>query len=60
MKEQEFRFSSREEYEKALAGLVPSGKKKKKLKGAELEELDGEYEKLVEEYLRFCDSEVNG
>lgn len=61
MKDQEpkFRFNSRKEYEAALANLVPSGKKKR-LKEAELEELDGEYEKLIEEYLKFCETETDG
>lgn len=57
--EPKFRFNSRKEYESALANLVPSGKKKR-LKEAELEQLDGEYEKLVEEYLKFCETEKDG
>lgn len=58
MKEQEFRFNSRKEYEKALADLVPS--KKKKLKEDERANLDWEYEKLIEEYLKFCETETDG
>lgn len=58
MNEQGFRYGSRAEYEKALADLVPS--KKKKLKETERANLDWEYEKLVEEYLKFCDTEENG
>jgi hypothetical protein len=53
MEKPDFRYGSRKEYEEALASLVPNGKRKK-LK--QLEKLDEEYERLVEEYLRFCDT----
>jgi hypothetical protein len=43
----EFRFSTRKKYEEALVRLAQDGD-------------DETYEALAEEYVRFCDAEMNG
>lgn len=43
----EFRFSTRKQYEKELVRLAQDGD-------------DEAYESLAEEYVRFCDTEMNG
>jgi hypothetical protein len=43
----DFKFSTRKQYEAALVSLAQSGD-------------DEAYEALAEEYVRFCDTELNG
>lgn len=56
---EEFRFGSKKEYEAELKKLLSFSKSRKKRKGGELPgydltKLDEEYDKLVDEYVKFC------
>lgn len=59
---QVFRYDTKKEYEDEIKKLINSRNitPKKKNKKKDIEFLDEEYESLVDEYLRFCTSNVNG
>lgn len=55
----EFRFSTRTEYENEMQKILsfksrPKRRKGEELQGYDLSALDEEYDRLVDEYLKFC------
>jgi len=62
--DEEFRFSSKKEYEKNMAGVLNQLNKARARKSPSARKdeirLEAAYEELVEEYLRFCGEEEDG
>jgi hypothetical protein len=55
MKSRRFQYQSRDEYECALAMLVPVH-----VEGEDVDYLDAQYERLMSEYLMFIETEADG